>query len=346
MSDDQSEEKTDPASDKKLQKLREDGVIPSSQTGTNFIGFAVGMTVAVFVIRELLNRVYEGFDVAFEAIHTIEATDTGILDYFFIRLHMPILAIFCSVIGASILFKILVHNGVVVSMKLVQPNLDKVNPIKGLKKLVKGLTLTEFVATVVRFSILVGVFVLIGWIWGPTLIKLDLCSPGCVPQVMIEVMRAIVIALVAIIIISIFFDIGIQRAFFLLEQRMTKTEVKREQKEIYGQPEVRQERRRIAHDTANMAGVVGQDAATVYFNYGDNVVAFAFHPEKIPLPKISAKSTDARKSIEIIQDLGRRGIPGIEDEEIVNACVDLPVGSAAPRKIFMPLAGYLRQIFA
>lgn len=345
MSDDQSEEKTDPASDKKLRQLRDDGVIPSSQTGTNFFGFAVGSVVAIFVVMALYDGILAGFDTAFDSMGTVSATDTGMLEHFFVWIHSPILAIFGAVVAASILFKMLVHNGVVISMKPLTPDLKKVSPVTGIKKLFKGVTLTEFAATLVRFLIMLAVMALIGYMWGPTLINLDLCSPDCVPIVIIEVMRAIAIAIIALVIISIFFDVGIQRAFFLREHRMTKSEVKREMKEIFGQPEIRQERRRIAQDTASQAGTVGVSAATVYFNYGDNVVAFAFHPQKQPLPKIAAKSTDARKTIEIIQDLGRRGIVGIENEEIISACVDLPVGSPPPRQIFMTLAGHLRDVF-
>jgi len=40
MSDEGSEEKTDPPSERKLAKLREDGMLPSSETGTNFFAFA------------------------------------------------------------------------------------------------------------------------------------------------------------------------------------------------------------------------------------------------------------------------------------------------------------------
>ena len=135
-----------------------------------------------------------------------------------------------------------------------------------------------------------------------------------------------------------------QKVFFMQEQMMTKTEVKKEQKEMMGQPEVRQERRRLQRDTAALAGTVGLNVATAYFNYGDRVVALAFDPVKVPLPKIAAKSRKAADTIAMIQTLSARGVPGVEDEEIVAACELLPNGSSVPRSIFMPLATGLREM--
>ncbi|WP_292338059.1 EscU/YscU/HrcU family type III secretion system export apparatus switch protein [Mesorhizobium sp.] len=47
-------------------------------------------------------------------------------------------------------------------------------------------------------------------------------------------------------------DLGISRALFRHDQRMTQTEFKREQKEEFGSPELRKGRKSFAHDLGDM----------------------------------------------------------------------------------------------
>jgi len=323
-------EKTDQPSERKLAKLREDGMLPSSETGTNFFAFAVGLAITMMLFNSFRARINGGFTLAFDSLGNADVTEPGFLRYYLIDLHLPILAILVGVIVASILFKTLVHGGFVVSMKRIEPKLEKVSPAKGFKELFKGRVVTEFFVT----------------IWGPTFLRLDLCVPSCAEEIVWAVIKSILIASAAFMLISIALDVGMQRAFFMIEQRMTKTEMKKEMKEMLGQPEVRQERKRLQRDSAAMAGTVGAAVATVYFTYGDRVVGLIFHPTKVPLPKIAAKSRDARGTIEMIRNFESRGLPGKENEKIVEACETLPNGSAVPRSIFETLAHELRDMMA
>jgi len=148
-------------------------------------------------------------------------------------------------------------------MKRIEPKLEKVSPAKGFKELFKGRVVTEFFVTVVRFSIMIAAFAFLAYTWGPTFLRLDLCVPSCAEEIVWAVIKSILIASAAFMLISIALDVGMQRAFFMIEQRMTKTEMKKEMKEMLGQPEVRQERKRLQRDSAAMAGTVGAAVATV-----------------------------------------------------------------------------------
>lgn len=344
MSDDGSEEKTEAASDRKLKKLRDDGIVASSQIGSNFAGLAMGLGVTLLLLPMMIERLKQGFTDAFEPRNSSALTDPGLIRYYLVDIMAPIGFVIIAIIVASVGLRILVNGGFLFSLTHVAPSLDKVSPVKGLQNLFKGKALTEFGATFVRFVILLVVCILLAVSWGPTMLNLDLCVPNCAGDVAWRIVRSLLIAAAAVALIAIIFDIGVQKAFFLVEQKMTQTEVKKEQKEMLGQPEIRQERRRLQRDSAQMAGTVGVSVATAYFTYGDRVVALVFDPVKHPLPKIAAKSRVAKTTIEMIQTLEGRGVPGMEDEQIVAACELLPNGSNAPRKIFMQLATKLREL--
>ena len=344
MSDDQSEEKTDPASERKLRKLREDGIIPTSQTGTSFVGFATGFSVFLLLLASSVGTYSSAFDTIFDAISRNDLPFEGLIWYFLVSIHLPLAMIAIAILFAGILFRLIVNKGFVFSLKLVAPTLDKVNPVSGFKNLFKGRALTEFLAALTRFLIMALAFGLLAWFWWPQLINLDLCVPSCALPAFWAVARGILITTAVLLLVSVLFDVGIQRAFFLLEQRMTKTEVKRERKEMLGQPEIRQERNRRRRETSDMAGVVGAGAVTAYFNYGDRIVGLSFDPVKNPLPRIAVKSREARPTIDLIRQLEARGVPGMEDGQIVDACELVPIGDPVPRAIFGPLATRQRYL--
>lgn len=345
MSGDDSEEKSEEASERKLKKLRDDGIVSSSAIGSNYFGFATGVLVTILLMPLLLQRLQDSFSIAFELALNDEPIREDPLHFFLYQVYSPVGGVILAIIAAAVGFKVLSQQGFIFSLTHVQPNLNKVNPVEGLKNLFKGKALTEFAATFIRFCVLLIVCVIVAYIWAPVMLNLDLCVPFCAPSVSWSVVQTILIAAALLILAAIAFDLIVQKVFFLVEQRMTKTEVKQERKEMLGQPEVRQERRRLQRDMTQLAGTVGVSAATIYFNYGDRVVALIFDPIKAPLPKIAAKSREAANTIQMIRDLESRGVPGVEDEEIVSVCELIPNGNAIPRKVFEPVAAHLRSTF-
>lgn len=344
MSQETSEEKTDPASDRKLRKLREDGIVASSSLGPNLMGLAFGLLVAILLLPSIINRFREGFALAFDPATLSNPTDPQLIEYFFLTINTPIAGVIGTILVAAVGFKILINGGFVFAMSHVKPEFSHVSPISGIKKIFKASSLTDFAANLVRMAVLVIVGTILAWYWIPVLVNLDVCVPDCAQSIFWTIVRAFLIACAVLILVSVAFDVGVQKAFFLIEQRMTKTEVKQETKEMLGQPEIRQERRRLQKDTASMAGSVGLNVTTAYFTYGDRVVALAFDPVKTPLPKIAAKARNARETVEMIRRLDAMGIPGKEHEDIVSVCEVLPVGSSIPRSIFQPVALNLRDL--
>ncbi|MEM6941339.1 MAG: EscU/YscU/HrcU family type III secretion system export apparatus switch protein [Pseudomonadota bacterium] len=344
MSNDQSEEKTEEASDRKLQKLRDDGIIATSSIGSEYMGVGAGIAAAAVMLPVMVDRFKEGFDVALASLNQPAAESQGaFVRYFLLDIHLPLIVVILALLVASIGFRLLVNGGFVFAVSQVAPQLSHISPVSGLQRLFKGRTLTELAAAFVRMTVLLIVCVGLAWYWHGTLVNLDLCVPGCAQDVTLQILWSLLITLGALIIVSVIFDVGVQKAFFKIEQRMTKSEQKRERKETVGQPEIRSERRRIQNEFAETAHTVGVKNAVAYFTAADLVVAIAFHPKKIPLPRVAvrARGGDAHQ---LLAKLRRGGIPGMQHEEIANACRTLPPGSPVPREIFLPLATELRRL--
>ncbi len=343
----ESEEKTDQASNKKLDKLRERGIIATAPTASEYIGLSAGLVMVFALWSFMLRQLSDAFDRAFAFLGGKGAPDySQQISYYLVDLQFPFLAILGASAAAAVLFKIISQNGFVFSMEQVQLNFDAVNPVNGIKKIFKVQSLVTFLATFVRFSILMLVLFALGSAWAPHLLNLDLCVPGCAWPTMWAIIFMILIACAVLIVVSIFFDIAVQRAFFLQEQMMTKTETKQERKEQYGTPEVRGERKRLARELLDGADVVGTKRASIYFFWEDDAVAFAFHPVKIPLPKLAARARGHEASMILRSDLEAQNIPGFRHQKIVEASLDTGLGENAKREIFLPLAAHLRTIYS
>ena len=341
---DDSEEKTEPASERKLRKLREDGVVASSQIGAEYVAFAAGLVVAVLLVLPMAARLERGFDTAFAALGEDPVEQPGLLRHFLLDIHAPIALVMGVIVVSGLAFKVLVHKGFVFSLKRVAPDLSHVSPASGLKKLFKGQALTDFAMSALRFTVLAGVMAVVGWVTLPDIANMDLCVPGCAADVAWGAARAILVAVLAVILVTVGLDVMTSQAFFLIEQRMSKTEVKRERKEMLGTPEVKQARRRLQRDAFDSAGVVGLRAATAYFVSREDAVAIVFDRVRSPLPRIAAKGAGREARAEMIAAMRNRGVPGVQSAVIVDACLPRPVGDAVPSHVFGPLAASLRQM--
>ena len=341
---DQSEEKTDDASERKLRKLREKGLLPSAPTGSDFAGLGAGMLAAAAILPLLIDRLRESFDAAFANLSQ-GATESGFeaLRFFALTVNLPLAAIVAAVAAGGVAFKILSQGGFVFAMEQVTPKLSHVDPAAGLGRLFKGQALAGFAAAALRLTILVAVMGALAWVWAPSLLRLDLCAPACVWPVMWAILRLMLTAVAVLLILSILADVGMQRAFFLIDQRMTKTEVKQERKDTMGQPEIRQERRRRSRELLEGAQVLGRSRAAIYFHDGDDVVAFAFHPTRIPLPKIASRARGAAGAT-LRAELDALGVPGRRSRRVVKVSIGQEPGSAAKREIFADLARALRDV--
>ncbi|MEM8978523.1 MAG: EscU/YscU/HrcU family type III secretion system export apparatus switch protein [Pseudomonadota bacterium] len=345
MSGDQTEEKTDPASEKKLRDLRQRGIIATAPTASELIGFSAALAVGLGLIGYMITRFEAAFDLIFDRMTALEASDTvQVSKYFFIDINSPLLLILGAAAAAAIFFKLISQSGFVFAMERVQPKLENVSPMSGLKKLVKGETLTQLLAATIRMVVLTLVCVFLAFWWSPNLQRLDLCAPNCAWPMVWSIVRMVLLAVAVLVVVSVIFDLIAQNAFFLQEQKMTKTEVKRERKDLFGQPEIRQERKRISRDVLEGSDAVGTSRAAIYFYFDDKVVAFAFHPSKMPLPKLAARA-QGEAAVDLRQRLDGQGVRGFQHKDIVLASISGAPGDSAKRDIFMPLAMHLREVF-
>ncbi|KQT60030.1 MULTISPECIES: EscU/YscU/HrcU family type III secretion system export apparatus switch protein [unclassified Aureimonas] len=251
--DEQSgEEKKHPASQTKLKNLRKKGTVAHSRD------FIAGATTVVIVLA--LVAAWDFVSKTFAALLTATLDDTAAGDVDLLHALAQTGGAFTSVVvpflgltvGASFLAYLLDAGGITFSGESVAPNFTRLNPMKGLKRLFELKALSELLKSLIKLAIVgVGSF-LAGMLLFNTTLWAPLCGDACAIRAALSLFGAIALIGCATLILSGFVDLGISRALFRHDQRMTQTEFKREQKEEFGSPELRKGRKSFAHDLGDM----------------------------------------------------------------------------------------------
>jgi type III secretion protein U len=115
------------------------------------------------------------------------------------------------------------------------------------------------------------------------------------------------------------FDVLIQRQLFLRDMRMTRTENKRERKELEGDPLIRRERRRhrVLQVTGGMVNV-GISRAVIAIMHGNRVVGIRYRMGETPVPFVVCRA-DGEAGVAMLAELRERGIPIVDDADFVAA---------------------------
>ena len=325
MSDESSEEKSLPPTERKLQKGRKKGRIAKS---TDVVSAAVMIFMVAYLILgwplidASFRRMFETAGLAAErggadswnaAIRdTWSAMGAIVLPLYFVSF----LAIFLG--------SIVSNKGIVISFEQVKPDLKKIHPVEGFKKIFSLKNLIEFLKALVKSMFLLLVLGLIGWFGLHFVMKAPLCTHDCADDVLVIVALPLVLAALALFILSALVDMALQKWLFLREMRMTHTEMKREMKEIYGDPIVRRARNEIRRSIASEGGTgkasahLTSTAPTIVICSGNQIAAgLRYVSGETPAPIVVSKGTGARASLIIAQAVND-GLTVVNDPELAS----------------------------
>ncbi len=346
MSKDQSEEKTLPASEKKLRDARKKGQVSQSKDMVIGIG-TVSILLYVWLgwdrleksLTALILLPRDAYDMPF-----LQAADRVVANAFNLAV-VTVLPLIVIVLLAGILTNVAVMKGFVFSTEPIKPKGDNINPVSGFKKLFSIKNFVELVKSLLKTALLASAAVVLIWLGLDTLIKGPYCGPECIALSFGLIMKPLFIAFALIFVFFALFDVGVQRWLFLREMRMTKTEFKRERKDMEGDPTVRQERMRQRNEFAQGGGVsLGLKHATVLIMDRSSVaVGVRFVQGETPVPAVVCKGRGERAAALLIE-AHHLYIPVVDDAELaINLARTSSLGDSVAEDYYNDVAQALIQ---
>jgi len=142
-------------------------------------------------------------------------------------------------------------------------------------------------------------------------------------------------------------DVKLQRALFMRKMRMSKVEVKRERKQMDGDPKIKAERRKLAREFATTAAPqqrVGFANALIV-NPTHYAVAIRYAPDEHPLPLVIARGMD-ESAAQLRRFAREANVPIIGNPPVARALYKVGVDEPIPDELFETVAAILRWVDA
>ncbi len=338
-------EKTEEPTDKKLRDAKQKGQGPKSTdavAGAVLIVSLVGLIGMGGALYERLSSVVKvGLGEALQAKsnQAMAALATQMLmDALWAALPLVVLSVLAATLA------LFAQVGVVISFEGLTPKFDKLNPAEGVKKIFSMRALIEFIKSVVKaialgwvlyFSVKGMVPLLVGSAYLP------LSSAALVAwHSMLDLLG--VACLVFVVIAP--FDFALQRFLFIKDQRMSKDDIKREHKEADGDPQMKGQRKAMAHEINNSPPQQKVPGATVVVtNPTHFAVALRYDPESTPVPVVVAKGADEAAAL-IREIAAQHGVPIVGNPPLARALFKLPLEHPIPAALFDAVAVVLRWV--
>ena len=338
------QEKTEEPTERKRQDAADEGQIPRSQD-LNAAVLLLASSLALSATGPGLARAMR--DVMGSGLGFASATGlTGPAAVALLRglgwKTLAALAAFLGAMTAAALAISALQGRGTFTLKPLAPKFERIDPSKGIKKIVGVKTLVELVKSLLKLAI-------VGWaVWSvlrtawPDITTLGLQSPRALMEVvrkyglgMLTKAGVAYLALAAA-------DYGWQ--FFQHEQslRMTKEEVKQENKNQEGDPMVKQRMRALARQRARQQMFTEVPKAdVVVVNPVHIAVALKYDPSVAPAPYVLA--VGRRKVAERIKQLAYDSqVPVIENIPLARALVgSVKVGTMVPAELYLAVAEVL-----
>ncbi len=348
MAEESDQEKTEPASPQRLQKARDEGqVVQSRELGTFVVlmlGGATLWTMASGLGQTLSHIMRDGLQ-----FNPGIARDTSyVMAQLSSQFFEAALALspFLAVVVVATLASPLLLRGWLFSAKAFAPKFNRLNPFSGIKRMFSSQGLIELVKALAKAGLLGGVAVWLIWSNVGAIFSLSLESPSLAIQHMGDLIGKVFLLVSGTMIFVVVIDLPYQLWSHFKKLRMSKEEVRRENKESEGDPHlkahIRAQQREVARRRM-MSEIPSADV--VVTNPTHYAVALKYSEGKMGAPRVVAKGADA-VAARIRELAAEHGVPLLEAPPLARALFrHTELGDEIPAKLYAAVAEVLAYVF-
>jgi flagellar biosynthetic protein FlhB len=347
MAEESDLEKTEPASSRRLEQAREEGQVPRSREIGAFLILLVSASAFWFVGPWMMQRttsiVRRGL--------TLEAPLLRDPDFMLVRLAD---LSFDALLSFALLFLALVIAALIspfflgswnFSMKAINPDLGRLDPLTGLARLVSWNGLVELFKAIAKVVLVGGVAIWVLWsqrndifsLFGQG-VEVGLASAGHLISY-----SFLMIVMTMLLIVAV--DVPFQLWQYYDKLKMSKDEVKQEGKEMEGNPQVKGRVRQLQREAARkrMMGAV-PTADVIVTNPTHFAVALAYK-SGMGAPKVLAKGM-GDIALKIREIGAQNGVPMLEAPPLARALYrHAELDQEIPSTLYAAVAEVLAYVF-
>jgi len=341
-------EKSEEPTEKKLRESREKGQIPRSKELSTLI-MTLSAAVFLYFYGHYMIKDFESIlrlGLSFDRAHAFDINMLANRVF-----GMTVEAIYMVIPFLSLMVFIALTSSALIggwsfSMKSMSPKLSKMNPVKGLKKMVSMNALMELMKALAKFVLIGFVAAYFLWFSYEEVISLGIEEKDAALAHSAKlIMQAFIFVSLALILVAAV-DIPFQVHQHITQLKMTKQEVKEEHKQQEGNPEVKGRIRQLQREMSQKRMMQSvPDADVIVTNPTHFAVALKYEESSMAEPMVLAIGSDLMAS-QIRTIATENSIPIIESPLLAralyyNAEVDRPI----PYELFKSVAAILAYVY-
>lgn len=348
MAEDSDLEKTEPASPRRLEKAREEGQVVRSRELNTFMLLGAGVATlwwgGAYMYQGLNGILRAGmwFDVRVGQDTNVMLSVAGGSALQALLVLAPLFTVlFVVAIFASVLL-----GGFMFSTKALEPKFERLNPLKGVKRMFSAQTLVELVKTLAKAGVIGTVAVLVIMNYRDQMLSLMEATPSEALTAGMELVALCCTLIVSGLILIVLIDAPWQIYSHHKKMRMSMQDVKQEHKESDGDPHVkariRQQQRAMARRRM-MSEVPNADV--IVTNPTHYAVALVYKDGQGGAPKVVAKGSGlvAAKVREIAAE---HKVPVLSAPPLARALFHhVELGQEIPADLYSAVAEVLAWVF-
>jgi type III secretion protein U len=316
MAKDQGADKTEKPTPKRIKDARKEGNVSKSRELTSTVLVLAWLIGGWMLLDFMGQRLSALFELSLKAIALPFEQAAPLLGWAafetLLWLTLPLLAM-AVFVGAVVEF---LQVGPIATLAKVKPDLSKLNPVEGLKKMFSMDNLVELVKSIFKSAALIGIGAYVVWTMRGELLTLPLAPPEAIGAgIWHGLLRIVIWTIFAFFFISVL-DAWYQKFSYLKQLRMSRRDIKQEVKENEGDPYIKQRRRQLHQEWAqqNMLNAVRQ-ANVVVTNPTHIAIAIQYEHGVTDLPVVVAKG-EGWLAEEIKQVAEEAGVPILQNIEL------------------------------
>ena len=340
---DTSEEKSQPATDKKLRDARKKGQVAKSQDLVSGVVILL-CTLCIAVLLPKARAQVEALVDLTANIYIEPFADVWprLLDHaeqIVLGITLPVVAV---TVAAVILTNIVTMRGVVFSVEPVKPDIKRIHPGEGFKRIFAMRNLIEFLKGLVKVLLLALAFYIVGRQALQALMESSRCGAGCIESTFYLVLKPLVFTVLAAFLLVGAVDVLMQRWLFGRDMKMSRSEQKRERKDVDGDPLIKRERQRQRREMQALATKLGLGRASLMIGIGGNwVVGVRYVRGETPVPVVVCRGSP-EESVQLLAQAAPLGIAVWADAGLAEQIAKRSVaGDPVPENTFQAVADAL-----
>jgi type III secretion protein U len=329
-------EKTEQPTPRRLKKAREDGEAAVSSALSQSVGFLAGLAVLPAAVGSIVES-FAGL-VRLGARGQTPSAEACVLGV--LQMSLPLLAV-VAFSSAALSFS---QTGGLFAPGRLTPKLERLSVLSGFRSLVSAPRLFGLLRSLIASAVL-GLFT---WL----VLRSSLAALGgnagelrVAGGIAAQAARklALYAALVSVSLGVV--DLIFVRRAWLRRLRMTRDEVRREQRESDGDPELKSARKRAHHEMLVSASVHAvKEASVVIVNPTHLATALRYDEREAEAPRVLAHG-DGDLARRMIEAAHAYGVPVVRDVPLARALADLEEGQEIPEILYEAVAEVLRTLY-